>query len=158
MRSDHIHGEWVATPVHYEGVNLWPEQQHGYAYGGLLIVPAYDDELGFWPDSWAIWHQASGLDLLEVRASLERTMQVAGHLAKMADWPALGEPDWIKRSAPDEASCLCSRLSRIGRQRRAYGAEQRLGQHRALPQRRTMLGVQGEGRLNVRSGSAEPKR
>ena len=51
MASDQIHGEWVATAVHYDGVNLWPEQQHGYASGGLLIVPAYDGEVGFWPDS-----------------------------------------------------------------------------------------------------------
>lgn len=96
MRSDHIQGEWVATAVHYDGVNLWPGQQHGYAYRGLLIVPAYDDEVGFWPDSWAIWHEPSGLDLLEVRASLKRTMQIAGHLANMVDWQALAEPDWVE--------------------------------------------------------------
>ena len=96
MRNDHIHGEWVATAVHYEDVNLWPGQQHGYAYGGLLIVPAYDDEVGFWPDSWAIWHQASGLDLLEVRASLDRAMEIAGHLANMVEWQRLPEPDWME--------------------------------------------------------------
>ena len=94
MASDQIHREWVATAVHYEGVNLWPGQQNGYAHRGLLIVPAFDD--GFWPDSWAIWHQASGLDLLEVRASLDRTMEIAGHLANLADWPALAEPDWME--------------------------------------------------------------
>lgn len=61
MRSDHIHGEWAATPVRYQGVNLWPAQRHGYAYRGLLVVPAYDEEGAFWPDTWAIWHRASGL-------------------------------------------------------------------------------------------------
>lgn len=94
MRSDHIHGEWVATAVHYDGVNLWPGQRHGYAHRGLLIVPAYDD--GFWPNLWTIWHQASGLDLLEVRASLERTMEIAGHLANIVDWQALPAPDWME--------------------------------------------------------------
>jgi hypothetical protein len=96
MASDQIQGEWLVTPVRYEGVNLWPEQQTGYACGGLVIVGAYDDEGGFWPDSWAIWHQASGLDLLEVRASLERTMEIAGHLANMVDWQRLPEPDWVE--------------------------------------------------------------
>lgn len=43
MGTDQIHGGWVATVVPYKGSNLWPEQQHGYAYRGLLIVPAYDD-------------------------------------------------------------------------------------------------------------------
>ena len=94
MASDQLHGGWVATAVRYDGVNLWPEQQHGYAYRELLIVPAYDD--GFWPDIWAIWHQASGSDLLEVCASLDRTMQIAGHLANVADWPTLAEPDWME--------------------------------------------------------------
>lgn len=42
MASDQIHGEWVATAIRYDGANLWPEQRHGYAYRGLLIVPAYD--------------------------------------------------------------------------------------------------------------------
>jgi hypothetical protein len=50
-------------------------------------VPAYDD--GFWLDLWAIWHQASGLDLIEVSASLDRTMQIGGHLANVIDWQAL---------------------------------------------------------------------
>lgn len=94
MASDQIHGEWAATAVHYGGVNLWPEQRHGYAHRGLLIVPAYDD--GFWPDLWAVWHQASGLDLLEVRASLDRAMEIGRHLANVVDRPALDEPDWME--------------------------------------------------------------
>ena len=94
MAGDQIHGEWVATAVHYDGVNLWPEQRHGYACRGLLIVPAYDN--GFWPNLWAIWHQASGLDLIEVSASLDRTMEIAGHLANVVDWRALAEPDWVE--------------------------------------------------------------
>ena len=48
MASDQLHGAWVVTAVHYDGANLWPEQQHGYANRGLLIVPGYDD--GFWPE------------------------------------------------------------------------------------------------------------
>ena len=94
MASDQIHGEWVATGVHYESVNLWPEQRHGYAHRGLLIVPAYDD--GFWPNLWGIWHQASGLDLLVVCASLDRTMEIASHLANLVDWSASADPDWME--------------------------------------------------------------
>lgn len=97
--SGHVngrHGARCCRPL--APLNLWPEQRHGYAYCGLLIVPAHDDEGDFWPDSWAIWHQASGLDLLEVRASLERTMEIAGHLANVVDWHALTEPDWMENA------------------------------------------------------------
>jgi hypothetical protein len=86
MESDQIRGAWVATPVHYEGVNLWPAQQEGHAYGGLLIVPAYD-EGGFWPDSWAIWHQTSGDSIIdEILAPWIRALEIATHLAELDDW------------------------------------------------------------------------
>lgn len=115
MSIDQIHGEWVATAVHYEGVNLWPEQQHGYASRGLLVVPAYDNEVGFWPDSWAIWHQASGLDVLEVPASLESTMmQIAGNLANMVDWQRLREPDWMENDVLRmQLPATCSRATAV---------------------------------------------
>src|SRR5687768_12532742 len=86
--------EWVATAVHYEGANLWLEPRHGCAHRDLLIVPAHDD--GFWPNLWAIWHEASGLDLIEVSASLDGTMEIVSHLANVVDWSALAEPDWME--------------------------------------------------------------
>lgn len=95
MESDQIRGAWVATPVNYESVNLWPAQQEGHAYGGLLIVPAYD-EGGFWPDSRAIWHQASGDSIIdEILAPWSRTLEIATALAELDDWTTAELDDTI---------------------------------------------------------------
>ena len=91
MATDQI-GEWIPTRVSYEGVRLWPQQEEGHAYRGLLVVPSYDLESGCFFD-WEIWHQASGADVLVVRAPFERTLEIAVHLAEIMDWRAIEKPD-----------------------------------------------------------------
>ena len=66
----------------------------GYAWLGLLIVPAYDGESGgFSPDHFEIWHETSGEFMLEVTANLERAQQIAMALGGIADWAALSTTD-----------------------------------------------------------------
>ena len=93
MATDQI-GGWVETPVEYQGVFLWPGHREGHAFGGLLVVPEYDLECGCsFPDGWEIWHQASGADVLVVRAPFERALEIAAHLAEIIDWRAMEKPN-----------------------------------------------------------------
>lgn len=82
-----MNGQWVEVAIplpHLEG----------YAWAGLVIVYAYDAESGgFPPNQFEIWHQASGEFMLEVRASLERTQEIATDLGNVADWAALSTTD-----------------------------------------------------------------
>ena len=91
MATDQI-GEWTPTRVRYEGVQLLPQQEEGHAYNGLLVVPSYDMESGCFFD-WEIWHQASGIDLFVVRATHQRALEIAAHLAEVVDWSSLSDPD-----------------------------------------------------------------
>ncbi|KQX35351.1 hypothetical protein ASD04_15030 [Devosia sp. Root436] len=82
-----MNGQWikVAAPLPYE---------HGHAWGGLLIVDAYDMEDGlFFPDQFEIRHLASAEYMLEVTAPFERVKEIATDLANIADWAAMSTTD-----------------------------------------------------------------
>ncbi|WP_240233636.1 hypothetical protein [Devosia lacusdianchii] len=90
-------GEWKPTTVRYEGLNLWPGQEDGFVYRGLLLLPAVTvEEGGCLDDQWAIWHLSSGLDLVEIHAPLDRAMVIAGRLAESAEWQDMAAPDWVE--------------------------------------------------------------
>ena len=75
-------------------VELAEPQREGYAWGGLVIVYAYDMESGASvPGQFEIWHEASGELMLEVNAGLERVQEIAADLANIADWCALSTTD-----------------------------------------------------------------
>src|SRR5690606_24290824 len=63
-------------------------------FAGLLVVSSHDLEGDlFWDDSWEIWHQETGLFMLELRAPLERVLVIATDLASKADWSIMNEHD-----------------------------------------------------------------
>jgi hypothetical protein len=82
-----MNGQWTAVEVRRPYLE-------GYAWAGLLIVYAYDEECGCGsPYHFEIWHHASGELMLEVNATLERTQEIATDLANIADWAALTTTD-----------------------------------------------------------------
>ena len=88
-----MNAQWrkVKAPLPYE---------HGHAWGGLIIVDAYDMEDSiFLPDQYEIRHQASGEFMLDVSGTLERTQEIATDLANVADWAALSTTDELMLQA-----------------------------------------------------------
>lgn len=82
-----MNGQWIEVPVQ-------APQPEGFAQGGLLVVGAYDVEGGgFPPNSFEIWHQASGELMFEICAGEDRALEIAEHLAGLADWASISTTD-----------------------------------------------------------------
>ncbi|MGB3338507.1 MAG: hypothetical protein WBA73_15140, partial [Devosia sp.] len=74
---------------------------------------------GFWPDSWAIWHQASGDSIIdEILAPWGQALEIATHLAELDDWTTAELDDSIVQMKlgafaagyPDEVRIIDQRL------------------------------------------------
>jgi hypothetical protein len=87
MESDQMNGQWREVEVQAPYVA-------GYAWAGLLIVHAYDNDFGGCvADQFEVWHHASVEFMLEITARLERAQEIATDLANVADWSGLSTTD-----------------------------------------------------------------